>query len=88
MHCGRLGWVLDTEIHKLVQLSIPEYQGGNLLLTVYIFFRARVIFLGEIADKTKNSEARSTSALGMESHSLSAVRSHTNALHLSSEYDE
>ena len=55
---------------------------------MYTFFRARVIFSGEIADKTKNKEARSISALGMESLNLSAVRSHTNALHLSAEYDE
>ena len=52
-----------------------------------MFFRARVILSGEIADKTKNNEARSTSPSGMELTRLSVVRSHTKALHLSAVYD-
>ena len=53
-----------------------------------MFFTAEAILSGEMADKTKKSEARSTSSPGMVSLNLSAVKSHTNAQHLSVEYDE
>jgi hypothetical protein len=53
-----------------------------------MFLRAGIIFSGEIADRTKNREARATSLWGMESLNLSTVKSHTNALHLSAEYEE
>ena len=53
-----------------------------------MFLRAGTIFPGEIADKTKNREARATSSWGMVSLNLSIVKSHTNALHLPAEYEE